>query len=171
MSLIDRLIRDINPPPQPSPPPTEEGDQERGARELIELLQELRVVLPGVQVLFAFLLTVPFAQRFKELSPLEQYVYYATLLCATASAALLMAPSAHHRLLWRRGERERRLVIGNMLSIAGLLFLVPGMIGVIFVITDLLFGSLGISLLVTGVIAGAFTLLWFALPLMYGGRE
>jgi hypothetical protein len=98
-------------------------------------------------------------------------VYYATLLCAATSAALLMAPSAHHRLLWRRGERERRLVVGNMLSIAGLLFLVPGMIGVIFVITDLLFGSLNTSLLVTGIIACTFVLLWFVLPIMYGSRE
>ncbi len=138
---------------------------------MVELLQELRVVLPGVQVLFAFLLTVPFAQRFNELTPLEQYVYYATLLCAAASAALLMAPSAHHRLLWRRGERERRLVVGNMLSIAGLLFLVPGMIGVIFVITNLLFGSLITSLLVTGVTACVFVLLWFVLPIMYRNRE
>ena len=165
MRYIDRLLE------QSPPTTTGEDPHERSARELIELLQELRVVLPGVQVLFAFLLTVPFAQRFEALTSLEQYVYYATLLCAAAAAALLMAPSAHHRLLWRRGMREQRLVIGNILSIAGLLFLVPGMIGVIFVITDLLFESLAVSLLVISVIAVVFGLLWFALPMMYGRRN
>src|SRR5919202_895132 len=101
---------------------TGESEQERRARELIELLQELRIILPGVQVLFAFLLTVPFTQRFTELTPLQQYVFFATLLCAALSAAFLIAPSAHHRILWRRRQREQRLRIGNALAIVGLLF-------------------------------------------------
>ena len=147
-----------------------EDEHERGAREQVELLQGLRVVLPGVQVLFAFLLTVAFTQRFEELALLNKYVYYATLLCTAVSAALLMAPSAHHRFLWRQGMRERRLVISNILSLAGLLFLVPGMVGVIFVITDLLF-SLLVASMVTAVFAISFILLWFILPLLYGNHE
>ena len=120
---------------------TGENEQERRARELIELLQELRVVLPGVQVLFAFLLTVPFSARFGDVSPLQQTVFFGTLVCTAISAALLTAPSAHHRLLWRQQAREHRLRMANRLAIAGLVLLVPGMVGAIFVITDLLFGS------------------------------
>jgi Family of unknown function (DUF6328) len=164
------LTKDIDPIPQPDPPPTGEDEQERGAREFIELLQELRVVLPGVQVLFAFLLTVPFTQRFNELTVLQQYVFFATLVCTAASAALLIAPSAHHRLLWRWRQHERRLRIGNILSITALIFLVPGMTGTFFVVTDLLFG-LPIALVVTVVLSAAFISLWFILPLLYGNRQ
>ena len=145
---------------------TGEDPQERSAREVVELLQELRVVLPGVQVLFAFLLTVPFTQRFAQLTTLQQDVFFATLLCTTAATALLIAPSAHHRLLWRRGAREERLQVGNLLTILGLLFLVPAMVGVIFVITDLMFGS-STAAGVTVAITVSFVLLWFLLPLRY----
>ena len=145
---------------------TGEGAQERSAREVVELLQELRVVLPGVQVLFAFLLTVPFTQRFAQLTTLQQNVFCATLLCTAAATALLIAPSAHHRLLWRRGAREERLQVGNVLTILGLLFLVPAMVGVIFVITDLMFGS-PTAVGVTVAMAASFVLLWFLLPLRY----
>jgi hypothetical protein len=80
-----------------------ENHKERLDRELIELLDELRVALPGVQMLFAFLLIVPFSQRFSSVTPLQRHVYFATLLCAAVSAALLIAPFSHHRLvIWRR---------------------------------------------------------------------
>ena len=113
---------------------TREDPQERTARELIELLNELRVILPGVQVLFAFLLTVPFTQRFRALDDLETGVFFRTLLCTAVATALLIAPSAHHRILWRGGVREQRLAMGSILTIAGLIFLVPAMVGVVFVI-------------------------------------
>src|ERR671915_219157 len=112
---------------------TGEDRQERTARELIELLNELRVILPGVQVLFAF---------------------------------LLMVPSAHHRLLWRRGVREQRLGLGNRLTIAGLIFLLPAIVGVVFVITAFIF-DLTAAVVVTGFLALFFVLLWFVLPLRY----
>jgi hypothetical protein len=89
-------------------PESAEDRQERSAREVVEFLQELRIVLPGVQILFAFLLTVPFAQRFAELTGLQRNVFFATLLCTAAATALLIAPSAHHRLLFRQGAREHR---------------------------------------------------------------
>ena len=149
---------------------TREDPQKRTARELIELLQELRIVIPGVQVLFAFLLTVPFNARFTELTPVQRYVFFATLLCTAAATALLIAPSAHHRLLWRQGAREQRLRIGNTLTILGLAFLVPAMVGVMYVITDLIFG-LTAALIVTVVMALAFLLLWFVLPLPYRGKN
>lgn len=149
---------------------TAEDRHERTARELTELLQELRIVIPGVQVLFAFLLTVPFSQRFAKLDSLQQGVFFATLLCTAAATALLIAPSAHHRLLFRQGVREQRLKMGNLLAILGLVFLVPAMVGVVFVITDLIFG-LTAALVVTVAMALFFSLLWFVLPLPYRGSN
>ena len=149
---------------------TGEDSQERTARELIELLQELRIVIPGVQVLFAFLLTVPFSQGFMKLDSLQRGVFFATLLCTAAATALLIAPSSHHRLLFRQGVREQRVELGNLLAILGLAFLVPAMVGVLFVITDLIFGSVA-AIFVTVIVALFFVLLWFVLPLRYRGNE
>jgi hypothetical protein len=149
---------------------TKEDPQERTARELIELLQELRIVIPGVQVLFAFLLTVPFNQGFTKLTTVQRDVFFATLLCTAAATALLIAPSAHHRLLFRQGVREQRLKMGNLLTILGLVFLVPAMVGVVYVITDLIF-SLTTALIVSIVMALSFLLLWFVLPLPYRGNS
>ena len=133
---------------------TGEDRQARTARELIELLNELRIILPGVQFLFAFLLTVPFAQRFAQLNDLETSVFFATLLCTAIATALLMAPSAQHRILWRGGVREQRLKLGNRLTIAGLVFI---------------FGP-GFALGVTLVLLLFFALLWFVFPLRYRGK-
>ena len=145
---------------------TGEDPQERTARELIELLNELRVILPGVQVLFAFLLMVPFTQRFPDLDDLETGVFFMTLLCTAVATALLIAPSAHHRILWRGGVREQRLVLGNILTITGLIFLLPAIVGVVFVITAFIF-DLTAAVVVTGFLALFFILLWFVLPLRY----
>ena len=145
---------------------TGEDRQERTARELIELLNELRVILPGVQFLFAFLLTVPFSQRFSELNSLETGVFFVTLLCTAIATALLMAPSAQHRVLWREGVREQRLELGNSLTLVGLAFLVPAMVGAVFVVSAFIFG-LTIAVVVTVVLILFFTLLWFVFPLRY----
>jgi len=145
---------------------TGEDRQERTARELIELLNELRVILPGVQFLFAFLLTVPFSQRFSELNSLETGVFFVTLLCTAIATALLMAPSAQHRVLWREGVREQRLELGNSLTLVGLAFLVPAMVGAVFVVSAFIFG-LTIAVVVTVVLVVFFTLLWFVFPLRY----
>ncbi len=145
---------------------TGEDRQERTARELIELLNELRVILPGVQFLFAFLLTVPFTQRFPQLDGLETGVFFVTLLCTAVATALLMAPSAQHRVLWREGVREQRLRLGNTLTIIGLVFLVPAMVGAVFVVTAFIFG-LGYALGVTLLLVLFFAVLWFVLPLRY----
>ena len=149
---------------------TGEDRQERTARELIELLNELRVILPGVQVLFAFLLIVPFAQRFPDLDDLETGVFFMTLLCTAVATALLIAPSAHHRILWRGGVREQRLVLGNVLTIAGLIFLLPAIAEVVFVITAFIF-DLTAAVGVTGLLALFFARLWFVLPLRYREGE
>ena len=89
-----------------------------------------------------------------------------TLLCTAVSTALLIAPSAHHRILWRRGVREQRLGLGNRLTIAGLIFLLPAIVGVVFVITAFIF-DLTAAVVVTGFLALFFVLLWFVLPLRY----
>jgi hypothetical protein len=149
---------------------TGEDRQERTARELIELLNELRVILPGVQFLFAFLLTVHFSQRFSQLDELETGVFFVTLLCTAIATALLMAPSAQHRVLWREGVRERRLKLGNTITIVGLIFLVPAMVGAVFVVSDFIFG-LGAAVVVTLLLALFFAVIWFALPLRYRGGD
>jgi hypothetical protein len=149
---------------------TGEDPQERTARELVELLQELRIVIPGVQVLFAFLLTVPFSQGFTKLDSLQRGVFFATLLCTAAATALLIAPSSHHRLLFRQGVREQRVKIGNVLAILGLVFLVPAMVGVLFVITDLIFGMVA-AIVTTALVALGFVLLWFVLPYLYPDKD
>lgn len=149
---------------------TGEDPQERTARELVELLQELRIVIPGVQVLFAFLLTVPFSQGFTKLDSLQRGVFFATLLCTAAATALLIAPSSHHRLLFRQGVREQRVKIGNVLAILGLVFLVPAMVGVLFVITDLIFGMVA-AIVTTVLVALGFVLLWFVLPYLYPDND
>ena len=149
---------------------TREDHQERTARELIELLQELRIVLPGVQVLFAFLLTVPFSQGFSNLDAVQRDVFFATLLCTAIATALLIAPTAHHRLLFRQGVREQRLKMGNLLAIVGLAVLVPAMVGVMFVITDLIFGMTA-ALIVTVVMTLIFLFLWFLLPIPYRDND
>jgi hypothetical protein len=142
-----------------------EDEQQRRNREVIELLNELRVALPGVQVLFAFLLIVPFSQGFSSVTPQQRYVYFATLLCTGISAALLIAPSSHHRLLWRQHAREERLKAANRLSIGGLAFLALAMIGAIFLITDVLFG--GVAAAVSAVGLGAVLVwYWYGQPLL-----
>ena len=149
---------------------TGEDPGERRARELAELLQELRVMLPGVQVLFAFLLTVPFSARFGSVSSLQQAVFFGTLVCTALSAGLLLAPSAHHRLLWRMRAREHRMRVANRLVIAGMVLLVLAMVGVMFVITDVLFGSTTAAV-ATAVAAAFFLYVWFVLPLRHRLNE
>ena len=147
-----------------------EDRQEQTARELIELLNELRVILPGVQFLFAFLLTVPFSQRFTELDGVETGVFFVTLLCTAIATALLMAPSAQHRVLWREGVREQRLKLANTLTIVGLVFLVPAMVGAVFVVADFIFGRVA-AVTVTLLLIAFFALVWFVLPLRYRGKN
>lgn len=134
---------------------TGEDRNERRARELGELPRELRVMLPGVQVLFAFLLTVPFSARFGEVTPLQQAVFFGTLLCTALSAGLLPAPSAHHGLLWRQHARERHPRTANRLAIVVMVLLVLAMAGAMFVITAVLFGSTAAAA-VTAAVSGFF---------------
>jgi hypothetical protein len=150
---------------QGTAPAPKESKHERLDRELIELLNELRVALPGVQVLFAFLLGVPFTQRFARTSELQQDAYFATFLCAAAATALLIAPSAYHRLTWRRGDKEHLLLVSNRLAIAGTALLVVAIAGSVFVVTDLLFDATTAALF-AGATAAFFGWFWYAMPLL-----
>jgi high-affinity Fe2+/Pb2+ permease len=142
----------------------EESEGERLDRNLGELLQELRVALPGVQVLFAFLLAVPFQQNFTKITPFQEKVYFATLLLTALSAALLISPSAYHRMTFRMQQKDHLIFLANKLSIAGLGCLALAMTGAIVLITDVLFGST--ATIVTGAAAlSVFLLLWYALPM------
>jgi predicted membrane channel-forming protein YqfA (hemolysin III family) len=133
-------------------------------RELIELLNELRVVLPGVQVLFAFLLPVPFTQRWTEVDAFGRNVFFVTLLLAAAATALLIAPSAFHRIRFRRRDKRHMLAIANGFAIAGLLLLAAAMTGAVLLVSDLLF-TRGAAITVAALTGGVFLLVWFAVPL------
>jgi hypothetical protein len=139
-------------------------DHERTERQMAELLQELRVALPGVQILFAFLLTVPFAQGFTRVTSFQRNLFFATLLCTAVSTACLIAPTATHRL--RFHKRDRRFVIesANTLLIAGLAFLALAVVGAVMLITDYLYDG-GARWIWPGLIAVVLGVLWFARPL------
>ncbi len=142
-----------------------ESHEERVNRELIELLNELRVALPGVQVLFAFLLAVPFAQRFEDVTDLQKDAYMASLLCTLAGSVFLIAPTAHHRIRFRDPDKESILKLANVFAIVGVVFLALGMSAVVFLVTDLLFKGL-VTAVVTALAAALFIGVWFVPPLI-----
>ena len=142
----------------------EESKDERLDRELIEFLNELRVVLPGVQVLFAFLLTVPFTNQFARITNTQKQVFFAVFLCTTAATVLLIAPSAYHRLRWRDFDKEQMLRTANRLSIAGMAFLSLALVGAAFLVTDLIFHPTAAAI-VTAAVAILFAWFWWGLPL------
>jgi amino acid transporter len=140
-----------------------ESKGERLDRELMELLQELRVVIPGVQVLLAFLLTAPFQQRFAELQGSLRNAFFASIACATLATAFLIAPSAHHRLRWRAGEKERLVRIGNQMAIAGTVFLAAAIVLAVYVVTNVLFTT-DLALWTAAGFIVVFAGLWYVLP-------
>lgn len=147
----------------------QETQKERVDRELIELLNELRVALPGVQVLFGFLLVLPFQQRWAGATPLQEAVYFVALLCSAVAGSLLIAPSAYHRLNFRRKVKEQMLFDSNRMLIAGTVFMAAGISASLFVITDVLFGTVAGVMTLAGS-ALLFLLLWYVFPLLRRGE-
>ena len=142
----------------------DEDHRERVNRELIELLNELRVALPGVQVLFAFLLAVPFAQGFTRVTDFQRALYFTVIALTAVSLALLIAPSAWHRLRFRQQDKERLLQVSNTMSIAGLGFLALAMTGAVMLIADFIYSPT--LTIISGVAAAVvYGLLWYILPL------
>jgi amino acid transporter len=142
----------------------EESKEERFDRELIELLNELRVALPGVQVLFAFLLIVPFSNGFPKLSTFDREIYFVAFIATAVSTVLLIAPSSYHRLRWRQHDKERMLVVSNYLTIGGLAALAVAVTSAVFVITDFVFHRTWASAF-TAIVAMLFLVFWYGLPL------
>lgn len=141
-----------------------ETEKQRLDRQLVELLSELRVALPGVQVLFAFLLAVPFAARFDQVTPFQEKVYFVTLLCTAVASALLIAPTAHHRIQFKQQDKAHIVNTANHLTVAGLGALALAMLGAVMLVTDFLFSSTAtiVVSVVTGVV---FAFFWYALPI------
>ena len=134
-------------------------DQEWG-----ELVEEHRLAMPGVQVLFAFLLILPFQNRFERLSDQQTYVYYAALLCATAAIVLLITPTAAHRIRWRAQDKEALLRMSTRAAIAATVFIAAAMTASVYLITDVLFGE-PTTVIVASALAAAFVTFWYAFPL------
>ena len=143
----------------------EETHDERVNRELIELLNELRVALPGVQVLFAFLLAVPFSQRFAETTELQRDTFMVALLATLTGSVFLIAPTAYHRIRFRDRDKEALLLIANVFAIVGMVCLAVGMTAVVFLVTDLIFKG-AVTTVVTTLTAALFAIVWFLLPLL-----
>ena len=142
----------------------DETPAERADRNMMELLQELRVATTGVQVLFAFLLAVPFAPGFTDVTDFQKQVYFATLLLSCAAAAFLIAPAPYHRLNFAQHDKKNIVDASARLSIIGIGLLALAMTGAVMLITDLLFRSSTVTITVIA-IALMFALLWFVLPL------
>ena len=142
----------------------QESESERIDRNLQEMLGELRVALPGVQVLFAFLLVVPFNQRFGEVTDFQKTLYLGTMLTTTASTICLIAPTAHHRIEFRQQDKEQIVTTGNRIVIIGLGLLAVAMTCAVLFVTDFLYGT-ATTTIAAGCVAFAFAVLWFAIPI------
>jgi hypothetical protein len=148
----------------------DETAPERLDRNTIELLNELRIAGTGIQVMFAFLLILPFNAGWKQVDSFQRTVYFITLLVVALAAFLLMAPPIHHRLLFRHGEKRFLIRVGNYMAISGMACLGLGFIGILVLVSDVVVG--GAAPAVVGILAGAVIGgLWFAVPLIRQDEE
>jgi Family of unknown function (DUF6328) len=147
-----------------------DSEESRLDRELIELLNELRVVLPGVQVLFAFLLTVPFTNRFNSITPFQRDIYFGILVLAAIATALFLTPTAFHRIRFRQRDKEALLQLGNRMVILGMGALGTAIAAALYLIADLVFSrAFAVTTGVVGLVL--LGLLWYALPLVRRARD
>ena len=144
-----------------------EGEKERTDRQLIELLTELRVVLPGAQVLLAFLFAVPFAARFGGISRLQRVGFFTSLLFTATGTVLLMAPSIYHRLRWGRGGKSDVIRVGHWLFLVGTAFLALGLLAGLLLVSDVVYGAWAAGIATTAV-AACLLGSWYALALTRG---
>jgi len=150
--------------------PDEKKSDEDLDRELIELLNELRVALPGVQVLFAFLLAVPFANGWKNVDGSEKAAFFVAFLATAVASALLIAPSAFHRLEWRSHDKEHLLEVSNRFTIAGMAFLALAICAVVFLIADYIYNPIA-GVVLAGLAIVLYGGLWYVLPLARRARR
>jgi len=147
-----------------------ETTHERLDRNLVEMTGELRVIITGVQVLFAFLLVVPFDARFARLGSFERAVYFATLLLAALAAICTIAPAAQHRILFRHDDKAHLVFSASGLTIAGLMCLALAMCGALLLVATVLFGEI-VGLITALAMGVPFAVLWFAMPLRRRCRD
>ena len=148
----------------------DETEEERLDRNLIELVQELRVVIPGIQFLFAFLLVVPFQQGWTTVTSFEETVYYVTLLLTVASSICLMAPTARHRIRFHELDKDWIVRSANRLAVVGLALLAGAICGVVALVTHVVYDGT-LAAIVTAVIAVLIGWIWFAAPLVRELRD
>ena len=142
----------------------DETKLERSDRNLVELLQEVRVVQTGVQILFGFLLTIAFQPKFEKLSGFQKGVYFGTLAAAATTLIMLTAPTSWHRILFRQGDKEHLVKVANRFMIIGLTAMGLTMIGVVILLSDLTFSPV-LTVIITTAAVAACAILWYALPL------
>jgi hypothetical protein len=148
----------------------EESDQSRLARNVNELLQELRVAQAGVQILFGFLLSIAFTDKYASTSGYVRATHLITVLCAAAAVAFLTAPAAWHRVLFRQGRREEVVRAGNTFALIGLAFLALAMTGTVLLLVEVILPTW--AAVVVGALAlVVFAGLWFAAPLSTKGAQ
>jgi Flp pilus assembly protein TadB len=140
-------------------------DEEKSDRQLIELLNELRVALPGVQILFAFLLAVPFQMRFSKVTPTQRDLYFATLLATALSTIFLIAPSATHRVRFHKRDREYLIETGNKYLLTGLGFLAIAVVLALVLISDVLYNGV-VVWLAPAAVGALLVFVWFIRPLL-----
>jgi hypothetical protein len=131
----------------------------------MELLNELRVAMPGVQVLFGFLLTVPFQQRFAQVTDFQRTVYFATLIAAAVATAFLIAPSAYHRVMFEQHDKPTIIRVGTVQMLVGLGALALAMNGAVLLVTDVLFDG-GTVTVTVAALATVYFALWFGFGLV-----
>lgn len=154
----------VNAPAGDEQEETGEDEGTRLDRELIELLNELRVVLPGVQVMFAFLLVVPFSQRFGELDSRDRAIFFVAFIASALASVFLIAPGTHHRIRWRQYDKERLLRRANRLTILGTVALAVAVVAVVYLITAVLYGDVAAA--ASAGIAVIIVWTWFGYPLI-----
>ena len=142
----------------------DETDQERLDRNFVELLQELRVAQAGVQILFAFLLSLAFTQRFAELTSGQRDVYIVALVASAVAAALFIGPVAWHRLLFRRRRKHELVDAGNRMALAGLAALLVSVVAAVLLIVDVTIGRPA-AVVITALVALWYVAFWCALPI------
>ncbi len=144
--------------------PRRETEAQRDDRNLTELVQELRVAGLGVQVLFGFLLSLPFTARFDRLSGFQHDLYLTSVVLAAVATTLLIGPVAYHRLVFRRGMKEDLVRFANVMATLGLVAVAGAVLAAVLLITDYVAGALAGGL-TTALLAGMIAVLWFAVPL------
>jgi hypothetical protein len=157
--MAEREKQDRQPPAK-----ADEDAPARRHRQLIELLNETRVAMPGVQVLFGFLLAVPFQQRFAQTTPFQRDLYLATVLLAALSTVCFIAPAAYHRIMFEQGEKQRLIALGNRFLIWGFALLALAMVCAVALVCDVIFHA-GTVVAVSLPLAAAFGWLWFGMGL------